>query len=518
MNYGGDFYNDGPTRGATLTGYGDYESANRQEALNFEGNPTQYYDDSGLRAIRTSRGVFDVNSFNPILKEGEQINANTPSQATDDDGNLLFLEQNGERTTRNTGIPAVYGTVSDSAYMNPIKNGGVFGGIGSDFREAVKDPTFKNFLLSAGAMAGAAAFAPALGGAGAAGAEAFPIAMGDSITMSPLAGGAAAPAYASQGAGLGALGSEAGLGAGEFVAADAAAPGYAASTGGAGLVDTGAAMAAPGTSAMVNGGTGVLGTGLTGAEMLKYGLGAVTAAGALGTLAGGNKGSGGSGGGGGGSSQPGNIRPYTFNRVKNPNYAGAGTPYFLQSYQAGTPYAAANGGAVGMANGGIAALAGGGTLPLGQNNMYPMSSMGRDGAASTGQYATPTQEPVSSEVVNAGYETKTNPYMGTEVFNMASGGIANLGGYSDGGQLLRGPGDGVSDDIPAQIGEKQPARLADGEFVIPARIVSELGNGSTDAGAKRLYAMMERVQASRNKTVGKGKVAVDSKTYRHLPA
>ena len=93
-----------------------------------------------------------------------------------------------------------------------------------------------------------------------------------------------------------------------------------------------------------------------------------------------------------------------------------------------------------------------------------------------------------------------------------------LGGYSDGGQLLRGPGDGVSDDIPAQIGAKQPARLADGEFVVPARIVSELGNGSTDAGAKRLYAMMDRVQANRKKTVGKGKVAVNSKSDKYLPA
>lgn len=94
----------------------------------------------------------------------------------------------------------------------------------------------------------------------------------------------------------------------------------------------------------------------------------------------------------------------------------------------------------------------------------------------------------------------------------------HLGGYSDGGQLLKGPGDGVSDDIPASINNKQPARLADGEFVIPARIVSELGNGSTDAGAKRLYGMMDRIQADRSKTVGKGKVAVDSKARKHLPA
>jgi hypothetical protein len=103
---------------------------------------------------------------------------------------------------------------------------------------------------------------------------------------------------------------------------------------------------------------------------------------------------------------------------------------------------------------------------------------------------------------------------------MSSGGIAgyNLGGYSDGGRLLRGPGDGVSDSIPASIGDRQPARLADGEFVVPARIVSELGNGSTEAGARKLYAMMERVQRARTRTVGKGKVAVNSRADKMLPA
>jgi hypothetical protein len=68
------------------------------------------------------------------------------------------------------------------------------------------------------------------------------------------------------------------------------------------------------------------------------------------------------------------------------------------------------------------------------------------------------------------------------------------------------------------IGKKQPARLADGEFVIPARIVSELGNGSTEAGARKLYAMMDRVQKARGKTVGKGKVAVNSRAEKMLPA
>jgi hypothetical protein len=100
---------------------------------------------------------------------------------------------------------------------------------------------------------------------------------------------------------------------------------------------------------------------------------------------------------------------------------------------------------------------------------------------------------------------------------MTEGGY-NLGGYSDGGRLLKGPGDGVSDSIPATIGNRQPARLADGEFVIPARIVSELGNGSTDAGARKLYAMMQRVQRARGKTVGNGKVAVNSRADKLLPA
>lgn len=100
----------------------------------------------------------------------------------------------------------------------------------------------------------------------------------------------------------------------------------------------------------------------------------------------------------------------------------------------------------------------------------------------------------------------------------AHGGMTDLGGYSDGGRLLKGPGDGVSDSIPATIADRRPARLADGEFVVPARIVSELGNGSTDAGARKLYAMMDRVQKARSKTTGKSRMAVDSRADKALPA
>jgi hypothetical protein len=101
--------------------------------------------------------------------------------------------------------------------------------------------------------------------------------------------------------------------------------------------------------------------------------------------------------------------------------------------------------------------------------------------------------------------------------SMAGGGLADtavakrfvggghLGSYSDGGRLLKGPGDGMSDNIPAKIGSKQPARLADGEFVVPADVVSGIGNGSTDAGARRLYDMMDKVRKARtgNKKQGK---------------
>lgn len=118
------------------------------------------------------------------------------------------------------------------------------------------------------------------------------------------------------------------------------------------------------------------------------------------------------------------------------------------------------------------------------------------------------------EGLAGGYEKANGGMIG----HYAQGGLGSLGGYSDGGRLLRGPGDGVSDSIPASIGNRQPARLADGEFVVPARIVSELGNGSTEAGARALYKMMDRIQANRRKTTGKNRVAVDSKSHKYLPA
>jgi hypothetical protein len=100
---------------------------------------------------------------------------------------------------------------------------------------------------------------------------------------------------------------------------------------------------------------------------------------------------------------------------------------------------------------------------------------------------------------------------GSGTTEAAQGGImqagSSLGGYAAGGnpRLLKGPGDGMSDNIPAMIGSKQPARLADGEFVIPADVVSHLGNGSTEAGAKRLHEMMSKVRKDRTGNPKQGK-------------
>lgn len=208
------------------------------------------------------------------------------------------------------------------------------------------------------------------------------------------------------------------------------------------------------------------------------------------------------------------------------------------------------------AEGGIAALAGG---------SYPM------GRQDNTQFATPTQMPMSAEVINADYEPMglgyakggipapdidtgiiseedpdfafTSPYKTAAgrleklykkthvplnkmaiapelgavdltpamMKKAAQGGImgadASLGSYAHGGnaRLLRGPGDGMSDDIPATIADKQPARLADGEFVVPADVVSHLGNGSTEAGAKHLHGMMDKVRKARTGRKAQGK-------------
>jgi hypothetical protein len=100
---------------------------------------------------------------------------------------------------------------------------------------------------------------------------------------------------------------------------------------------------------------------------------------------------------------------------------------------------------------------------------------------------------------------------------MAHAGIGSLAGtYKAGGKLLRGPGDGMSDSIPAVIrgAKTQRAALADGEFVIPADVVSHLGNGSTEAGSRKLYAMMDKVRQART---GRKRQAPAVNANKYLP-
>ena len=82
------------------------------------------------------------------------------------------------------------------------------------------------------------------------------------------------------------------------------------------------------------------------------------------------------------------------------------------------------------------------------------------------------------------------------------------------GGYLQGPGDGMSDDIPATINGDEPAALADGEFVVPADVVSHLGNGSSEAGSKQLYAMMDRIRKARTGRESQGK---EIKPGKYMP-
>lgn len=223
----------------------------------------------------------------------------------------------------------------------------------------------------------------------------------------------------------------------------------------------------------------------------------------------------------------GTIRPYEFSyNAKTPSNMVGSTYvpgqsvdtseriWFDPRYTALPTYKAASGGLMDVAD--IAASQGGPVEKMsfenatGQNTGYPQAFM------HSSPYATPWQTPVSQNVVGGTSDVGVDRMSG-EMAYAAGGGISTLGGYASGGnpRLLKGPGDGMSDNIPATIGGKQPARLADGEFVVPADVVSHLGNGSTDAGAKQLYKMMDRIRQQRT---GKKKQAPEVNPSKAMPA
>jgi hypothetical protein len=466
--------------------------------------------------------------------------------------------ETGEKTPQRVFLPS---NDSDRNYIVDIGDDGKPSYVGRQldsgwYGKEVAGIPIGMFLPIAGAAAGAALAGAGIG-SGAAGAGAGGISAG---TMAGLeaglaggaggagAGGISAGTMAGLEAGLPAL-IEGGVGSQAYNAAIAAgmtaeqatmAAQVAAGLEGSGMATSaivssgleaaGAAGAtgAVGAGGSIVGGGGALTVGLTGAtgtsaaglgglldklgiknvkDALQLGL---LGAGAL-DLLGGNKGSGGTGGG-----VTNLITPYTLNREVNPQ---------AQPLTSKDAYAYLQG---------KASPTTGKAVSTGQQNWFndKFTQQNTYNPATGEQFV---QDPVSGQMIplkniqdaQAQVDAnKTDTATGADggIVMLAQGGYAGLldgstlGGYSDGGRLLRGPGDGVSDSIPATIGGKQPARLADGEFVVPARIVSELGNGSTEAGARKLYKMMDRIQSNRRKTVGKNAVAKDSKADKHLPA
>lgn len=170
-----------------------------------------------------------------------------------------------------------------------------------------------------------------------------------------------------------------------------------------------------------------------------------------------------------------------------------------------------------FASGGLASLSPKGVGPVAFDVGGPVS--GNVNAMTQGfpqqniqspMYAQPTQAPMERAVLRSGYEQMTDPGTGDQVF--AEGGLAALSG---GGRAVIGAGDGMSDDVPASIGGVEPARLAQGEFVIPADVVSHLGNGSTEAGTHRLDGMMARIRKART---GNSKQGKQINADKYLPA
>ena len=169
------------------------------------------------------------------------------------------------------------------------------------------------------------------------------------------------------------------------------------------------------------------------------------------------------------------------------------------------------------AGGGVVAFDNGGQAQLTPDQMAQMQAQAtQQQAPQYDPYSELQQQAMYARMAGLPQITPTSSAQGGLLSSYAGGGgISSLGGYSDGGRMLKGPGDGMSDSIPATIANKRPARLADNEFVVPADVVSHLGNGSSDAGAKKLYAMMDKVRKART---GKAKQAPAIKADKYMPA
>ena len=225
------------------------------------------------------------------------------------------------------------------------------------------------------------------------------------------------------------------------------------------------------------------------------------------------------------------YQSYAYNQGRvNPNFGQPGNtdPYFLDP---GYTRTAAQGGLLDsmeqnsypqarlplqhMVEGGIEQLAEGGE-PRFSREIYDNDSTGVMGMfknaspTTLARYKKAARDPRLQAAAINELNRRANAAptdVGDDTEYAAHGGLMGLNEYAAGGKLLRGPGDGMSDSIPAVIKGAKPQRaaLADGEFVIPADVVSHLGNGSTEAGAKRLYSMMDKVRHARTGNPKQGK-------------
>lgn len=135
-------------------------------------------------------------------------------------------------------------------------------------------------------------------------------------------------------------------------------------------------------------------------------------------------------------------------------------------------------------------------LQPGQTHLRTPGSQGRRYFTDTFYGIVPEEQqaPLSNFDANNKAEQQLSAILDGRNYNFNSGGIASLAPNMN---FLTGTTDGMADQIPATIDNKQPANLSDGEFVIPADVVSHLGNGNSNAGAKKLYHMLDRVRAER---------------------
>jgi hypothetical protein len=134
---------------------------------------------------------------------------------------------------------------------------------------------------------------------------------------------------------------------------------------------------------------------------------------------------------------------------------------------------------------------------------YAADSAARPGAAGR-QYFTDVKyvSPTEAATAQAAAKQEAEGIAGiARPTEMAAGGLATM----KSGRYLNGATDGMADEVPARIEDKQEARLSHGEFVIPADVVSHLGNGNSEAGAKRLYDMMAKIRKARTGTTQQGK-------------